>query len=209
MKLFLLLALLLMIFVVGCLERTGPSANVESTKNETFNLDTAIRDTVLRHVKLHSNKHFSHFETPAEVRFFAEGAVVDSIIESNFNMISWYRIYKDTIDFVAHIGDFETAALLIRFLHGTPNVYYLRASHERQKYFRLTTTDSLSDNVEVPPVYYHLNLSVVPDSIQKPKVFGSIDMESGIYFDQRDSLKRRKIQMKFYFCSQFRSFNEP
>jgi hypothetical protein len=209
MKLFLLLALFPMLFVFGCREGTGISPNAVSTKNKEFTLDTAIKDTVLRYVKLHSNKHFAGFETPAEIGFFVDGVAVDSIIESNFHMISWYSIYKDTIDLVAHIGDFETVALLIRFLNGTPNVYYLRASHEGQKYFRLATTDSFSDGLEIPPVYYHLNLSVIPDSIQKPKVFGSIDMESGTYFDLRDSLKRRKIQMKFYFWSQFRSFKEP
>jgi hypothetical protein len=209
MKLLLLLALFPMLFVFGCREGTGISPNVVSTKNKEFTLDTAIKDTVLRNVKLHSNKHFAGFETPAEIRFFADGAVVDSIIDRDFHMISWYSVSNDTIDLVAHVADFETEALLIRFLHGTPSVYYLRASHLGQKYFRLTTTDSLSDYVEVPPVYYDLNLSVVPDSIQKPKVFGSIDMESRPYFDRRDSLKRNQIRMKFYFCSQFRSFNEP
>jgi len=61
----------------------------------------------------------------------------------------------------------------------------------------------------VPPVRYKLGLSKVPDTIQKPVVFGSIDMESGIYFDQRDSLKGKRVQMKFYFSSQFRNFDYP
>lgn len=208
MRPILVLTLLPALFLYCCRREVGNSAITMSAENKTFHLDAAIKDTVLRYVKLHSNKHFASFETPAEVRFFSDGAVVDSINESNFHMISWYSISKDTIALVAHIGDFETAALLIRFLHRTPNVYYLRAAHERQKYFRLAITDSLSEYVEVPPAYYRLNLSVVPDSVQKPSVFGSIDMESGTYFDQRDSLKQRKIRMKFYFCSQFRSFNE-
>jgi hypothetical protein len=200
MKSFALLALLTSLFVYGC---------QQGARTKTFTLDIAIKDTVQQHIKLHSNKYFSDFETPAEVRFFSDGVLVDSVIEADFHMISWYSSHKDTIDLVAHVGELETQALLIRFKYGTPHVYYFRASHDREKFFRLTKTDSFSDRLEVPSIYYKLILSAVPDSIQKPIVFGSIEMESGIYFDKRDSLKKKKVQMKFYFCSQFRSFNYP
>ena len=198
-----------MLFTLSCRRETGASSTAPSNNQSTLFVDPAIQDTVIRQIKLRTNRHFASFETPAEIRFFADGLVIDSIIESDFHMISWYSVSKDTIDLVAHIADFETEALLVRFLHGTTSVYYLRAPHEGQKYFRLASTDPYSDYVEVPPVHYHLRLSAIPDSVKNPLVFGSIDMESGTYFDQRDSLKRRKIQMKFYFCSKFRHFDYP
>lgn len=209
MKTFTYLFLLTALIIFGCHQRSGTISNEVETKNKIFTLDTALKDTVQRHIKLHSNKHFSSFETPADVRFFSDEILIDSVIKPDFHMISWYSNRKDTIDLVAHVGEFETQALLIRFIYGTPHVYYFRASHERQRYFRLTTTDSLTDQLEVPSVRYKLALSAVPDTFQKPVVFGSIDMESGIYFDQRDSLKGKRVQMKFYFSSQFRNFAYP
>jgi hypothetical protein len=200
------LLLLSVLIVCSCQQKTGTSSVEGATKNEIFTLDTAIKDTVQRHTILHSNRHFASFETPAEVRFFSDGSLIDSVIEPIFQMISWYTIHKDTIDLVAHLGEFETQALLVRFISGVPQVYYFRAAHERQKYFKLTRTGSFTDQLEVPPVCYKLILSVVPDTVHRPVVFGSIDMISGIYFDQRDSLKKSSIQMKFYFCSQFRDF---
>jgi len=80
MKPFTHLALLTTLFVCGCQHGTGTSSNVLATKNKTFTVDTSIKDTVQRHIKLHSNKYFSSFETPAEVRFFSDGTLVDSVI---------------------------------------------------------------------------------------------------------------------------------
>jgi hypothetical protein len=206
MKAFTYFLLLNMLFVCGCHRKPETSLNEGGSKDNIFTVDTALKDTVQRHIKLHPNKYFSDFKTAAEVRFFSDGSLVDSIIKPDFEMISWYSIHKDTIDLVAHVGEFETQALLVRFISGVPHVYYFRAAHERQKYFRLTKTDSFTDQLEVPPVSYKLNLSAVPNTIQKPVVFGRIDMKTGIYFDQRDSLRESMVQLKFYFCSQFRDF---
>jgi|GEM_PF-3193577 len=209
MKTFTCLSLLTTLIIFGCHRRSGTTSNEVATKNKIFTLDIALKDTVQRHIKLLSNKHFSSFETPADVRFFSDGVLVDSVITPYFHIISWYSNRKDTIDLVAHVGEFETQALLVRFIHNIPHVFYFRAPHENQKYFRLNKTDPFINQIEVPPVRYKLGLSKVPDTIQKPVVFGSIDMESGIYFDQRDSLKGKRVQMKFYFSSQFRNFDYP
>jgi len=188
----------LMILLLSLLPSSSGST---ATKNKGFAIDPAIKDTVLRHIKSHSNKHFASFETPAELGFFS--------IETGFHMTSWYSAENDTVDLVAHVGEFETQALLIRFLHGKPVPYYLRAPHLVEKYFRLTETDSFSNQVEVSLASYDLRLSAIPDTIQKPLVFGSIDMESGTYYDKRDSSKSTNVRMKFYFFSQFRRFDYP
>lgn len=194
--------------IFSCQQRIKTFPNLAVSKDQIFVLDTALKDTIQRHIKLHLNKHFASFETPAEIRFFSDRSLVDSVIESNFRMVSWYSNHNDTIDLVAHVGEFETQALLVRFIHGErPRVFYFRAPHERQRYFRLKKTDSFTNQLEVLPVSYKLEISVIPDTIQKPLVFGKIDMESGEYFDRRDSLKREKVQMKFYFVSQFRQFD--
>jgi len=134
--------------------------------------------------------------------------LTDSLVEPDFKMLSWYHSYKDTIDLVAYVGEFETQALLLRFIHRTPHVYYIRAPHEDQRYFRLKKTDTFTDHIEVPPVRYKLALSVIPDTIQKQLVFGTIDMMSGGYYDQRDtSRQERSVRLKCYFRSKYRSFN--
>lgn len=75
--------------------------------------------------------------------------------------------------------------------------------HERQKYFLLTKTDSFTDKLEVSALSSNLKLSVIPDSSLKPSVFGSIDLESATYYDQRDSLNSRKVQMNSIFRHNF------
>ena len=122
-------------------------------------------------------------------------------------MMSWYSNDKDTIDVIAHIGQFETSALLLRFIKGNPSVFFYRALHEGQSYFRISKTDSFSNQIEVSPIRYKLQLSQIPDTINIPVIFGRIDMESSNFYDKRDSMqKNHRIQMKFYFRSQFRKF---
>jgi hypothetical protein len=153
---------------------------------------------------------FPEFRTPIEARFFANGLQTDSIIQNEFRMISWYSNHGDTIDLVAHVGDFETEALLIRFLKGKPIVLFSRAPHdiEGSTYFKVDKADTFSHKIEVKPVRYQLKLSEVPNTANKQVVFGHIDLESGDYFDSRDSLEqRRKVRMKFYFRSEYRKFN--
>lgn len=208
MKLPSLLVFAALFLAAGCHRPTETASQMSATKGNTIDLDAGIKDTVLRHIHFRSRRHFATFETPAEVRFYTGGVVVDSILDPNFHMMSWYSIYHDTIDLVAHVGEFETQALLVRFLHGTPGVYYFRASHERQKYFRLTKTDSFASSLAIPAKVYHLQLSAIPDSVKNPQVFGSIEMESERFYDQRDPLKTNKVKMKFYFGSQFRSVQD-
>lgn len=118
-------------------------------------------------------------------------------------MMSWYSRYKDTTDLVVHLGVLESAALLVRFVNDKPAVYYFRAPHELEgpAYFKINKSDPYSRSIEVPPVRYKLILSEIP---KKQVVFGYIDMESGGYYDKRDSTElRRSIRMKFYFASQY------
>ena len=123
-------------------------------------------------------------------------------------MISWYSNKKDTIDLVAHIGEFETSALLLRFINGKPKVFYYRAPHSGQKYFRLNKADTFTNQVEVPSIRYKLSLSQIPDTINKVVVFGQIDMQSSGYYDKRDTLQQKTtIKMKFNFRSQYRKFD--
>ena len=123
-------------------------------------------------------------------------------------MISWYSNRNDTIELVAHINTFEATSLLLRFIDGKPNVFYYRASHSGQYYFRTPLVDTFADQIEIPPKNYKLKLSQIPDTTFKQVIYGQIEMESTGYFDQRDTLnKERKIKMKFNFRSQFRSFS--
>ena len=196
------LALTLFLTIIIC--------SCKHTKNNAkiFILDSSLQDSIKRQLQFVSDRYFSSFKTPIEVRYFLNDLLVDSIIETDFEMISWYSNKKDTVDLVAHIGEFETSALLLRFINGKPNVSYYRAPHSKQKYFRANKTDTFTNQIEVVPTRYKLLLSQIPDSINKPAVFGQIDMESSDYYDKRDTLQQRhKIQMKFYFRSQFRKYN--
>lgn len=182
-------------------KNTPSFVNVDTTKNVVT--DNPLQDSVERHIQFLSDEYFSNFKTPIEVRFFSNGLLVDSIIKPDFFMMSWYSIRNDTIDLVAHIGQFETSALLLRFVDKKTMVFFLRAPHERQKIFRLNKKDPYTDMVEVPPVQYELKLSQIPDTVNKQVVYGYINMESKDYYDKRDSLQeRKKIKMRFYFRSQ-------
>ena len=174
--------------------------------NQLFTLDPVLQDTVQRHIELRSDKYFSSFKTSIDVRYFSNGVLAQSMIQPDFQMISWYSSHGDTIDLVAHVGDLETQALLVRFIGGQPQVFYFRASHEGQKYYRLDKTDSFASKIEVPPARYKLGLSKIPDTLGKPVVFGVIDMQSTEYFDRRASGAKYSVGMRFYFRSQYRKF---
>ncbi len=108
---------------------------------------------------------------------------------------------------VAHIGEFETEALLVRFIRDKPNVLFFRVPHEGQRYFRTKKIDSFSNQIEVPSTRYKLLLTKIPDTISHPIVYGYIDMESSDYYDKRDTLQQNhNIKMKFYFRSQYRKY---
>ncbi len=205
-----LFVLFLTIALCCCRQRQTSLGQVAKDTTQSVLIDSHLQDSLQKHIQLISDKHSSFFKTPIEARFFSNNVVVDSVIESDFEMSSWYSSRHDTVDLVAHVGEFETEALLLRFVGGQPQpqVYFFRAPHERQTYFRLHNTDTFARRLEVPPVYYKLQLSQTPDTTNKPVVYGYIDMESQDYFDRRGSLQQTQhIQMKFYFRSQHRHFD--
>lgn len=182
--------------------------NLNSDTTKLITINFGLRDSLKSHIRSFPNKRYSNYQTPIDFRFYINDFQTDSIIEDSFQTASWYSIYKDTIDLVAHVGDCETAALLLHFVKDKLTVYYYRASHERQKYFRLNEKDSFAGSLEIPAIRYKLQLSEVPDSITKPVVYGFIDMTSDYYYDKRDTLqKKTNVSGKFYFCSQYRNFN--
>jgi hypothetical protein len=193
-----------------CQQATKTSPHVKKDKVQLLIIDSTFRDTVKKNIQLISDKYFASFKTPIEVRFFSNGFLTDSIVETDFRMISWYSSRKDTIDLVSHIGEIETVALLVRFISGKPTVLFFRAPHEvgGGSYFKIDKDDSLSHQIEVPPIQYKLELSKIPDTLNKQVVYGRIDMESGDYYDSRDSIEQKhRVQMSFYFQSQYRKFD--
>jgi hypothetical protein len=209
MKLSILSLLTLSIILCCCQQPTKTLSQAKDTTQSVV-IDSTLRDTLKRHIEFISDRNFSNFKTPIEARFFTNGLQTDSIIENEFSMISWYSNYRDTIDLVAHVGEFETAALLIRFIKGKPTVLFFRAPHdiEGSRYFKVDKVDTFSHKIEVTPVRCALKLSEVPDTTNKQIVFGQIDMESGEFYDKRDKVEQKhKVQMKFYFRSQYRKFN--
>jgi len=177
-------------------------------ENQSFLLDSSLRDTIQRHTQFIPGRHSSLFKTPINVKLYSNDLLVDSIIKPDFEMMSWYDSYKDTIDLVAHVGEFETFALLVHFIKGKPIVFLYMASHEHQNYFRINITDSFSNQIEVPVTKFRLELSEIPDTIKKPIIFGFINMESADYYEKRDSLEKRlSAKMKFYFRSQYKKYN--
>lgn len=207
MKHALLYPLLLSVTLCCCKLKNKTTSPPSTIDTNNVVIDSSIRDTVARYIQFTSDRNFSYFKTPIEVRFISNDQVVDSIIQPDFNMTSWYYFNQDTVDLVAHIGELETSAMLLRFINGRPNVFFYRAPHLEQRIFKIKTTDSFSNQIEVPPLRYKLKLSNIPDSVNKAVVFGCIDMESSDYYNKRDSTEvRHRIQMKFYFRSQNRKF---
>jgi hypothetical protein len=196
--------------VLLCCQQTTKTLSQAKDKTQSIFVDSTYRDSVKRQIQFTSDRYSSQFKTPIEARFFSNGLQTDSIVENNFGMISWYSIHKGTIDLVAHVGKFETEALLIRFLNGKPTVLFFRAPHdvEGSKYFKVEKADTFSHKIEIIPIHFQLKLSEFPDSTNKQVVFGHINLESGEYYDKRDTVEQRhKVQMKFYFRSQYRKFN--
>jgi hypothetical protein len=193
-----------------CCQQPTKTLSQANDATKSIIVDNTFRDTVKRHIQFTSDRHFSQFNTPIEARFFTGGLQTDSIIENDFHMISWYSNNKDTIELVAHVGEFETEALLLRFLKGQPKVLFFRAPHDvgGSNYFKLAKADTFTHKIEVTPVRYQLKLSEVPDTANKQVVYGHIDLESGDYYDKRDTAgQTHKVQMKFYFRSQYRKFD--
>jgi hypothetical protein len=208
MKSSILFLIILAIFICCCQQKKTLSQANEGSKS--IIIDSAFRDTVKRHIRLISGRYFSSFNTPIEVRFFDDSLQTDSIIQSDFHMMSWYSLNKDTLDLVAHVGELESVALLIRVIKGQPSVLFFRAPHdvEGSLNFKVSKTDTFTHKVEVTPVRYELILSEVPDTTDKPVIFGHIDMESGDYYDKRDSVElTHRVQMKFFFRSQYRKLD--
>ncbi len=200
-----LLVLSLLFFSCRETERKTPLSEEEKTKSIT--VDSAFRDMVKKNIQFISDRHFSEFKTHLEAQFFTNGALTDSINENNYEMMSWYNITNDTIDLVAHINDFESEALLLRFVGGKTSVKFYRAPHETVgNYFKINKNYPLLHQFEVTPMQYKLELSGIPDTMLKQIVYGHIEMQSGDYYDSRDSVeKRHRVKMKFYFrSSQYR-----
>jgi hypothetical protein len=171
--------------------------------NRNLIIDTSYRDTVKQRIQFISDRYNSVFSTPTRIYLYANGVKIDSIIESEFRMSSWYHLRHDTIDMVAHIGDLESTALLLRFVNGQVTVLFFRAPHGEQRFFRANINDSFSSQIEIPPAYYKLILSEIPDTVNLPVIYGHIEMESGDYYDARDSGNlARRVFMDFYFRSQ-------
>lgn len=208
MKLCLTFILFLAMILCCCRQTKKSPSSISFDTTKTFTLDSTLQDSIERQIQFVSDRDFSQFKTPIEFRFFSNDLLSDSIIQPDFRMMSWYSNNKDTIDLVAHVGEFETSALLLRFIDRKPNVFFFRAPHERQNYFRINKKDSFENQIEVPPMRYKLELSQIPDTVNKQVVFGYINMESIDYYDKRDTLQQKnRIQMKFYFRSQFRKFD--
>jgi len=169
-------------------------------------VDSTLRESLKSHVQLISDRYSSYFRTAVEARFFWSGQQTDSIIDDDFKMMSWYHDHNDTIDLVAHLGELESVALLVRVVKNKPSVFFYRAPHlPGRAFFKVNKNDAFTDRIEVPPVRYNLVLSEIP---HRQVVYGYIDMESGGYYDKRDSTgAEHKAQMKFYFRSQFRTFD--
>ena len=201
---------LLLTLLLCCKQSPQTSPRLIKDAQQSIILDSAFRDTVQKNIKSIPSKYFSTFTTPIDVRWFQNGLISDSIIDDNFDMISWYSLNKDTIDLVSHITEMESQALLIRFIRNDICFFFFRAPHDTEgsRYFRRSKKEPFSHMIEVTPVHYQLKISEVPDTINKQVVFGHIDMLSGSYYDKRDSIERRKqIQMRFYFRSQYRKFD--
>jgi len=205
----LLLLLILSILFCCCQQQAKSLAQTKGSIKSVI-IDSSLSDTIKRHIELISDNYFSAFKTSIEARFFTNGVQTDSIVENDFNMVSWYSSFNDTIDLVAHVGKFETQALLIRFLKGQPRVLFFRAPHDLggSNYFKVANSDTFTHKIEVTPFRCQLRLSEVPDTTNKQIVYGHIDLESGDYYDKRDTVeKTHKVQMKFYFRSQYRKFD--
>jgi hypothetical protein len=208
MKPSILLLLSFSILLCSC-GQTATTLSHTKDKTQSVLIDSTFCDTVKQHIQFVSKKHFSQFKTPIEARLFTNEDQTDSIVQNDFSMISWYSSCNDTIDLVAHFGEFETEALLIRFIKSKPTVLFFRASHEVKgsRYFKLAKTDTFTHKIEISPVRYQLKLSGIPDTTNKQAVYGHIDLESGVYYDKRDGGEQpHKVQMKFYFRSQYRKF---
>ena len=180
-----------------------------NASSQIITVDSTLQDSIQCHIQLISDRHFSQFKSPAEIRFFTNDLIVDSIVEKNAEMISWYTIYGDSTDLVVHFGEgFGTTSLLLRFLDSTIHVYYFIASHEGQRFFRLNKKDSLMSQAEVPASNYKLYLAQKPDKTRKQPVYGYIEMKSSEYLvNQKSMLVKCHIEMKFYFRSQYKKFN--
>lgn len=208
MKITLLIYAILILSTTGCILKKRNPEEIYIDQSEFLVKDSSIIDSIKSKVQLVSDRTFSEFKTPVEAYDFDNGIIIDSIVEPDFDMLSWYHSHQDTISLVAHLGNFETSALLLRFVKGKVNVSFFRAAHSGQKVFRIDQNNPFISELAVPPLRYKLKLTEIPDTTNKQIVFGYIDMESAEYFDKRDSLDtKHKIQMKFYFRSQFRKFD--
>ena len=207
MKFTFFIRAILLLFITGCANKKSNPEEIYIDQSEFLIQDSSKIDSIKNMIHLVSNRTFSNFKTPVEAYYLENGTTIDSIIEPDFNMISWYHSHQDTISLVAHLGSFETSALLLRFVKGKVNISFFRAPHSGQEVFRINKDQPFTSAVAVPPLRYRLKLTEIPDTTNKQIVFGYIDMESAEYFDKRDSLdKKNKIKMKFYFRSQFRKF---
>lgn len=171
-----------------------------------YRVDPVVRDEVQKHIKVVTGRSF---ETSLQLQNYVDDVLVDSVVDTAFQMMSWYSAHHDTIDLVAHMGVLETNALLVRFVKGmpSPDIYYYKASHEGQRYFRHTKREDLVSQIEVPASRVRLEISETPDTVGKQVVYGVVRLESRDYYDARDSVMQpRSAHFRFYFRSVYRKF---
>lgn len=209
MKPYLIYYLFLLTLFSSCKQPGRRTSFTGHDITQFVSIDSAFRKIANSKIQLISDGYDSYFKAYIEARFFSNGLLTDSIIDDNYKMTSWYSIQKDSIDLVVHIDGFESVALLLRFIHDKTFVRFYRAPHETVgDYFKINKNDPFSHQIEVVPSYYKLELSEIPDSLKKQVVYGHIDMMSRDYYDSRDSIEQaHKVQMKFYFRSQYKHYD--
>jgi hypothetical protein len=207
-RIYVIYLLSLSILFYGCYRPSNTSTEFSEGSNKLIIVNSRLQDTVYKRLSSRRNQNFSDFSTLVEAHYYLGDALVDSLIEPDHAMMSWYTAHNDTVNMVAHLGFFEPEGLLVRFIDGKPAVYFLRAPHEGQKFFKLEKSGQYTNQTKVQPTRYLVKLSAIPDPINKPVIYGYIDMESGDYYENRDTVDQKlKVQIRFFFRSQFRNFN--
>ena len=181
------------------------SGSACKSKDKVFIINPDIIDSAVALIKLPANKFSSDFQTHLAARFYTNDELTKSIDDAEYSISSSYGYFEDTLQLVAHISDFETQALLVKFVGDRALVRFYRCSHGSSRLFRLNLKRPLEECIEVP-AKYNLILSVVPDTILKPTVYGSISMESDNFYYEHELEGRKKLRVSFafFFRSQYR-----
>jgi hypothetical protein len=149
------------------------------------------------------------YQSTIVVDFYENDELITSIREADNRkdmFKSWYNWYKDTLWIEGAFGMFTGIGFTLKISNNRATLFHMVSTDDMPAY-GYTETDSLRYRLEVPCSETKIILSEIPDSVNRPLIYGYVEFKSDEYYfcrfggDHAASREKQRADMKIYFRS--------